>query len=568
MAIRMDNRLKIIIGAVLLGSLYWAYQWFGTATIQVSSEPDGAVVRVDGRPRGRTPISRLELDSGSHRLEVEHSHFETYVEGLSLRRGDHLQRHVTLKIGEGTFQLLSNPRNAWVEVDGERLPSNTPTTFTTTSGEHTITMGREERRMVEQTHVLKAGQKLEVNFILNIDPHGSVTMTTSPRNAKIEFLHKDIVYKPKVRIQIGEYAVRVSKPGYVAQEFRYTVRYGDNVHHVKLTRDYGSLRVHTVPGNTDVQVIYQDGGRSRRKTYSEAMRVPVGRVEVRVSSLGYRTEFKSLRLANQGATLRFNLQEMKVQPGRVFTDRLASGGEGPSLVVIPAGAFKMGDANGPPSEIPVRTVTLTQPFAVSKYEITIGDYLRYAQASGKTLHERLNAEDVDYAVRYVEFSDAVDYADWLSAQTGQKYRLLSEAEWEYVARAGSTGDYFFGDDPETLCQYGNLADRSARKKFRGWDTLACDDNMVRPGQVGTYLANPFGLYDIYGNVAEWVLECGMPEYANAPTDGSVADQRSGCDSHGMRGGSWDSMAVEARSAYRNVASNRSDDRGIRLLRVL
>jgi formylglycine-generating enzyme required for sulfatase activity len=564
----MDNRLKIIIGAVLLAGVYWAYQWFGTATIQVTSEPTGAIVRVDGRQRGITPITRLELDTGSHRLEVQHSHFAIYVEGMTLRRGDHLQREITLEAGEGTFEFLSNPRNAWVEVDGERLPEHTPTEFTTLSGEHIIAMGQEERHIVEETHTLKAGENLEVNFNLNIDPHGSVTMTTSPRSAKVEFLNQDLVYKPKLRMKIGEYAVRVSKTGYVSEEFRYTVRYGDNMHHVDLDRDYGTLRVVTNPGDADVQVTYADGGRTLHKYYTREMRVPVGNVEVRVRSLGFRTGFKSFNLGNKGATTRFTLEPMNVEPGRVMTDTLASGGAGPELVIIPAGEFQMGDAQGPPSERPVRTVTLTQPFAVTRYEITIGDYLRYAKADGKPLSDRLDPNDVKHALSYVEFRDAVGYADWLSRQTGEKYRLLSEAEWEYVARAGSQTPYFFGQDPEALCNYANVADRTARKRYREWDTLACEDNLVRPGTVGTYQANPFGLHDIYGNVAEWVLDCGMPDYADAPTDGSAADEGLGCETHGVRGGSWDSQAIEAKSSYRNTARSRNDDRGIRLLRVL
>ena len=99
-------------------------------------------------------------------------------------------------------------------------------------------------------------------------------------------------------------------------------------------------------------------------------------------------------------------------------------------------------------------------------------------------------------------------------------------------------------------------------------TLDCDDGLVRVGPVGRYAPNPFGVHDIYGNVAEWVADCGMPDYANAPTDGSPAAEGGGCGFHGIRGGSWDSQAIEVRSSYRNTASSANDDRGIRLLREL
>ena len=101
-----------------------------------------------------------------------------------------------------------------------------------------------------------------------------------------------------------------------------------------------------------------------------------------------------------------------------------------------------------------------------------------------------------------------------------------------------------------------------------WDVIRCDDGLVRPGPGGRYLPNAFGLHDMYGNVSEWVLDCGLPSYEDAPNDGSPAEEGAGCTSHGIRGGSWDSMAIEAKSAYRNTASNANDDRGIRLVREL
>jgi formylglycine-generating enzyme required for sulfatase activity len=541
---------------------------FGTATIAVTSEPSGAVIRIDGRQRGVTPNSRLELAAGNHRLEVEHTHYATYREGLSLQRGDHLVREVTFQVGEGTYQLLSNPRGAWVEVDGERLPDATPTQVTISSGPHEIAMGLAERRVVTETRVLNDGEQLEVNFNLNIDPHGSLTVTTAPQGARIEFIGEDIAYTPKVRVPIGEYAIRVSKTGYVAQEFRYDVRYGDNLHHVDLKREFATLNVQVVPADAEVTVHYQDGQSPRSVAYKAGMQLPTGQIEVRARAVGRRTAFKTVRLSGAGATVHFSLPTIEVEPGKVITDQLKVGGEGPAMVVIAAGSFAMGDANGPPSERPVRTVTLTQPFAVSRYEITVGEYVKFAQASDRALSAKLDQSDPSKAVAHVTHNDAQAYAAWLTRQTGKKYRLLSEAEWEYVARAGSTTDYFFGNDPLQLCRYANVADLAARQKFREWDVILCDDKLVRPGPVGTYEPNPFGLYDIYGNVAEWVLDCGMPAYVNVPRDGAPGVEVAGCGSHGVRGGSWDSLADEARSAYRNTASSANDDRGIRLLREL
>lgn len=564
----LDPRLQTIIGAVLLFSIYWAYQFFGTATVEITSDPAGAVVTVDGRQRGLTPIDRLEVAAGDHGIRVEHTHFAPSQVRLTLRRGDHAKRHIALQLGKGTLQLLSNPRGAWVEVDGERLANATPTQLETTSGLHEIRMGQAERYVISEKHTLKDGENLEVNFNLNIDPHGTLTIVTVPRGTNITFLDADLSYTPKLRVRTGEYAIRVEKAGYIAQEFRYKVRYGDNLHQLQLQRGYGPLRVRAKPADAELTVIYDLSGKTQRKSYSANMSVPVGRVEVRARALGHRTEHKKLNMALQGAKVSFDLKTIHVESGSEIIDSLRIGGQAPVMVVVPAGKFRMGDDGGSYSEQPARTVVLTQPFAVSKTEVRIGDYMRFAQATRRGVNPKLVTTDADVAMAYVSVADANAYADWLSTQTGKKYRLPSEAEWEYAARAGSTTDYFFGDDPLQLCQYGNVADLATQKNYRDWTVLGCDDGQVRVGRVGKYAANPFGLLDIYGNVSEWVSDCGLPNYANAPSDGRAADEGLGCESHGYRGASWDSLAAEARSAYRNSGINAIDDRGIRLIREL
>ncbi len=564
---RFSKRQIYVVVAMLVVAAFWGYQMFGTATIAVTSEPSGAIVRVDGRVRGQTPIERLEVDAGRHRLEVIHSHYAPFVEGLRMSRGDHEKRHVVLKAGEGTLKLLSNPKNAWVEVDGERV-GMTPMDYPTSSGPHVIRMGLEERHIVEETHILKDGATLNVNFNLNIDPHGSLTITTNPRNAKIEFIGEDLVYKPKLRLRIGEYSIRVSKAGYGAVEFRYDVKYGTNLHSVELQREYGQLNVRTEPQASEIQVSYQDGGRTRRLAHTGSMRVPTGPIEVRARARGYRTEHKRLNIGPQGATVRFNLTPFQVETGVEIKDTLKSGGAAPAMIVLPAGEFTMGDPNGSYSEKPARTISLTQPFAVSKYEITVGDFERYLAATGGVFSDKLDTSDPQIPVAYVSFNEAANYAAWLSEQTGYKYRLPSEAEWEYAARAGTNSQYYFGDEPLDLCQHANIADKAVRQVYREWVVLGCDDGMIRPGPVGSYQPNQFGLYDVYGNVAEWVADCGMPGYKDGPRDGSPDEEGVGCETRGIRGGSWDSQAAEARSAYRNTASSANDDRGIRLVREL
>ena len=149
-----------------------------------------------------------------------------------------------------------------------------------------------------------------------------------------------------------------------------------------------------------------------------------------------------------GKTVNFKLKKVQAVPGEVLSDSLTSGGNAPEMIVVPAGDFIMGNANGSRQESPTRTVQLTQPFAVSKYEVSIAEFLSYAKDTGATVPKKLTAalaaNDLteNSPIVHVSHQQATKYVRWLSAQTGARYRLPTEAEWEYFARAGSQSVYF------------------------------------------------------------------------------------------------------------------------------
>lgn len=570
----VNKYTKIGIGVVIGIAAILTYHFYGTASLQITSEPTGALVRVDGLVRGRTPIARVEVDAGRHRIEIEHSYFKPHVETVSMDRGDHLQHHFELELGEGTFEFLSNPKGAWVEIDGERIDGRTPIVVKSTSGPHQIAMGDLERRSTQELHELAHGETKEVNFDLNLDPHGSLVLRLNPSDAVVEFLpitDEDgtaILYEPNIRIPIGEHPMRVSRPGFVTQEFRHKVVFGENIHSVTLQRSLGELMVTASPDDAQVEVSYTDAGKEYTKEYARRMQVPVGDVRIRARAMGYRTDSKSVRIGTKGATVRFDLQPITISVGAELSDELRSGGQAPMLVVVPAGSFLMGDSDGPPSEVPAHEVTITQPFAVSRFEVTVAQYLLFADTTRRDVSDKFDRTRSDHPMTRVSHEDAVAYTQWLSLQTGRSYRLLSESEWEYVARAGGQGHYFFGNDPQELCKYANVADRTAKKAQQAWQVVECDDSHIRTSPVGSFAPNPFGLYDIYGNVSEWVADCSVPQYMNAPSDGSAVTRGISCTTHGHRGASWGSSADEARSAYRNAASLGNDTRGIRIARDL
>ena len=256
---------------------------------------------------------------------------------------------------------------------------------------------------------------------------------------------------------------------------------------------------------------------------------------------------------------------------RAFRDDLRSGGHGPEMVMIAAGRFRMGCDRGEPGCVriwsPSRVVVFAAPFAMSKYEVTFDDYDRYLSAKGGGRDGEAHDQGWGRGRRpviNVTRKQAVAYADWLSAQTGGRYRLPSEAEWEYAARAGTTTKWPWGD--ESAPGRANCKDCGSR-----WD-----DERTAP--VGSFPPNPWGLHDMQGNVHEMLLDCMRLTYADAPTDGSAQemdwrskkDWRGKCRMYAARGGHWGALSTNLRSSMRGYIERRTYGVwwGFRLVREL
>ena len=248
---------------------------------------------------------------------------------------------------------------------------------------------------------------------------------------------------------------------------------------------------------------------------------------------------------------------LKYPAGTIIRDTLSNGGRGPEMVVVPSGTFMMGSTYRG-SEGPVRQVTISKPFAVGKFEVTWdqwGDCVAFGGC-------RLIDGDMGWGrgtrpVINVSWEDAQAYVKWLSEQTDETYRLLSEAEWEYAARAGSPKNYYWGDEDP----------RCAKGGVNGVNFAACSSDRTEP--VGFSSPNPFGLYDIIGNVSERVQDCYQEAYTGLPTDGS-AFSPANCTTRVFRGGSWSDVPSNLRTAGRayNSATSSYKAIGFRVAREL
>jgi formylglycine-generating enzyme required for sulfatase activity len=253
----------------------------------------------------------------------------------------------------------------------------------------------------------------------------------------------------------------------------------------------------------------------------------------------------------------------------------------PEMVVIPAGQFLMGAAPGEEERAnlagefrnrsqPQRRVTVKR-FSAGRFEVTRGQYQVFAEATGrssdgcfawdgagfemdpaKSWRNPGFSQDAAHPATCISWADASAYVAWLSQRTGRKYRLLTEAEWEYAARAGTTTSRFWGDDANAACDYANGADRSTAARVPGaddWHVANCDDRFAYTAPVGSFRPNAFGLYDMLGNVEEWTQDCWNGDFRGAPIDGSVV-LAGDCTLRAVRGGSWDDAPIGVPAAYR------------------
>ena len=207
----------------------------------------------------------------------------------------------------------------------------------------------------------------------------------------------------------------------------------------------------------------------------------------------------------------------------------------PVMVALPEGRFRMGSADGDRTEQPVREVAIGQAFALGKYEVTIAEWRACAEAGACRKIDDPQPDDDTRPMQNVSWSDAESFAAWLRETTGQPYRLPTEAEWEYGARGGESTRFWWGDDYRE--GRANCAECGG-----DWDRR-------RPSSIGAFDANPFGLHDMNGGVSEWVADCWISHYRDAPTDAS-ARSSGNCSQRVLRGGSWRSKPPDITSSSR------------------
>ena len=386
------------------------------------------------------------------------------------------------------------------------------------------TMTRAARRAYgrEQDAVLQGDESVVLSFsspggwksrtLLGPRP-AAFTVLAEPADARVRILNIGEPYRAGMELAAGSYEVEASAPGHVTKTEAVVHGSSATVHEMVLSRSGQPLTAVTVPADAEVRLL---------------------------------------------------------DPG--VGDRFRDCAECPEMVVVPAGSYWMGS---PPYEQgrqehegPVHEVAIAVPFALGVYEVTVAEFGRFVDetaywaGSSCGTYERGKlkirnghgwrspgfGQSGRHPVACVTWDDAQAYAAWLSQETGEKYRLPSESEWEYAARAGTATARPWKEGESRLCRHANGGDASASEHY-SWTTASCRDGHVHTAPVGSLAANGWGLHDMLGNVWEWTEDCWNDSYAGAPSDGN-ASQHGDCSERVMRGGSWIVKPSFLRSAAR------------------
>ena len=343
--------------------------------------------------------------------------------------------------------------------------------------------------------------------------------------------------------------------------------------------------VETEPADAHVRLA------DRSEAYHAGMMLPAGQYRVEVSAAGYETRTVTVQHDGSPRTQHVALRKASPRPGNRFRDC----SECPELVVVPAGSYRMGSPYE--WEGPVHGVTISVPFAIGRHEVTVAEFGRFVDAtkysagSSCSLHDdkvkgrRIRTGDIlaaswrnpgfgqngRFPVVCVSWHDAQAYVAWLSSETGEEYRLPSDSEWEYAARAGTSTARYWGEGESGQCRHANGGDESKKEHYSGsqFNVASCRDGHVHTAPVGSFAANAWGLHDVLGNVWEWTEDCWNDSYAGAPSDGN-AWEYGDCTERVTRGGGWNigPLSLRAASRFRFPTGVRVNYVGFRVARTL
>ncbi|THB67916.1 MAG: PEGA domain-containing protein [Gammaproteobacteria bacterium] len=500
----------------------------GYGILDIKSSPEGATVLLGNNIIGQTPLTIKNISAGRYTLSITHPYHTTYSKEIDLKKDTVLKENVQLKAGKGAITIVTEPAKASVLIDGKLAQGVTPLTVKDiATGEHNIKITMQSYETIERNVNLKNG----TTEIIDITLSGGDIKT---------YKHDKVwVGKDEKIAKLLEEAEEDMKKG------RYSSPKGKNA----LEKYRAILKI----DKNDQDAI--DGVSRISGIYAKAAK----KYALNMSFSKYRNNLRTARSISKNhpavKAAEATYKKMLTISGRTFSDKIAKGVNGPVMIGILPNKFIMGDirGDGDRDENPSHEVKVYRRIAMGKYEVSFAEYDQYVRATGARSPSDNGWGRGNRPVINVSWNEAVAYTKWLTKVTGHKYRLPTEAEWEFAARAGSKKLYSWGD---------SVGVNKANCKSCGssWDNR-------KTAPVNSFRPNRFGLHNVHGNVWEWTLDCPSENYDNTPKNGA-AYTGSNCGYRVIRGGCYISKPKMIKSANRGKGQKgqRSAQYGFRIVR--
>jgi formylglycine-generating enzyme required for sulfatase activity len=560
--------------------------------VTITTEPEiGAAVLVDGAPRGTTPLADVELTPGTHRVELAAERYLPEVVELEVEGGGERQTlAATLTPDWATVSLATEPPGATLLVDGVEV-GTTPAAVDVMSGEHEIEARLAGHNAWSDKIVVLANQPLALPDVKLALADGRLELASTPSEASVsvdgEFRGRTPL---SLRLAPGRaHRVTLSKPGYdmVTRELSVAADSGRRLQ-IELPPQLGELAVASTPPEAEVFV---DG--ERRGTTPLTLELTAVSHSIEIRKEGFAVERAELTpRPGFPQKLERALRELDVTTGGGFAATLRTS-QGQELKLLPAGQFTMGSSRrevGRRSNEALKPVRVTHAFYLGAREVTNAEFRAFKPAHDSGAFGDRTLNDDDQPVVNVSYDDVVQYLNWLSVRDGLQpvyeqqsggwapvrplrngYRLPTEAEWEWAARfAGQEAGllYPWGAEMPPPDRSGNYADVAAANLLPTV-LVTYDDGYAVSAPVGTYPPNAYGIYDLGGNVAEWVQDFYVADVIETT---ERIDDPLGPETgrlHVVRGASWRSATVtDLRVAARGSSSDVREDVGFRIARNL
>ncbi len=483
--------------------------------------PEDAQLTIDGKSY-KPPYKGLLLSVGKHQVEVKKDGFPSYQKEITISLSNSLFEIELKPVELQIVTVKSVPNGATFYVDGIEK-GQTDKQFFLYPGKYAVKWMLSGYIDAEQQIEVKEGAKNE--FSINLEKNtGLLSWKTTPINANVTINKEPQTGKIQAELAPGRYLIEISAEGYDPLSETIDLKRGDRLQkNWILTQQTGGLQFSVEPYNATVTLKRNNQTVESWTGLKILKDVPVGSYQLIAELSGYQTTTETITITKDKTLTK----ELKLKKGATAGQTITNS-IGMEFVLIPAGTFQMGSNDGRRDENPVHSVTISQPFYMGKYEVTQKEW-KAVMGTNPSYFEGDNLP-----VEQVSWNDVQEFIKKLNQKEGgNKYRLPTEAEWEYAARAGSSTTWHFGDNESQLGEYAWYDKNSGNKTH----------------PVGEKKPNGFGLYDMHGNVWEWVQDWyGSGYYSNSPrTD--PKGPNSGYDKV-LRGGSWYGKSESTRSALR------------------